>query len=151
MPARKPLAPWIVVSLFLVSIAAMPLSSRLLRRPVVVPHTLAGLTERLAQAAPELYVFPSPNGIEDGVWVCTRPHSRKQFQGLMRFSEAKYAQRWQGIVYCEKMAEWNDTAEDQLQDWGEYGIHIGPLLFFGDPDVLQHIHHAILDQQGDKD
>ncbi len=145
MPARKPLALRIVASLFVVSFAAVPLTCRLLRPPAAVPRTLTELTKVLSQAAPELYVLPQPNGLEDGVWICTRPYFREQLAKLLRVSEAKYAHRWQGIVYCEKMAEWNDTAEDQLQYWDKYGMRIGLLVLFGDPILLQRIQKTILD------
>ncbi len=147
MPARKPLPLWIVVALFVASIAVVPLASRPLLRSAAMPRTLTDLTKVLSQNTPELYVLAQPNGLEQGVWICTRPYSREQLAQLMRLSEAKYTSRWQGIVYCEKITQWNEVAEDQLQYWGQYGMRIEPLLFFGDPVLLQRIHKMILDQK----
>lgn len=151
MSSRKPLPLWIVVSLFVVSIVAVPLACRLLRRPSEPPRTLTELTQWLSQAEPELYLVPQHNGLEDGVWISQRPRSPEQLRGLPRHPQ--FANRWPGVVYCQKAitlgGEAAEVEEMELQRWGEYGRRIGPLLFFGDPALLQLIHKAILDHHGD--
>jgi len=141
---RKQFPLWIWVSLFAVSIAAMPLTYRMLRRPVGPLRTLTELTALLSQDTPSLYVVPmSERDLEFGIYICTSPQSRGQLmQNLPR--NPKFGSRWQGIVYCERIGEKSMCSlEEELPSWGEYGMRIGRFYFFGDPDLLQRIHTAM--------
>jgi hypothetical protein len=139
---------WIGVSLFAVSIAMVPLIYRVSSQPIPPPGTLTELTELLSQKAPELHVVPRrENGPVDGLWVSVRPLDRDQLPNLSRIHER--GDRWQGIVFCEQVREGFVIPKEIIHDWGEYGLQIGPFLFFGDPDLLRRIralfpgeHHA---------
>jgi hypothetical protein len=151
---RKPLPLSIGVAFFVVSVAVVPLACRLLRRPAHPPHTLTELTQLLSQDALSLYVVPMvENRLEEGIYICANPQPHEQLWSLVR--NTKGAGRWQGVVYCEKagkMAERMSVIVEReiLEDWGEYGMQIGPLLFFGDPALLRRIHKVIFDHQGSK-
>lgn len=143
MLLRKPLSLWIVVSLFVAAVALVPLAHPLLRRPVAPPRTITELTEFLSRVEPKLYVVPLPNGSEDGVWLCASPHSREDLMDRMLIRAPEYANQWKGIVICQGLGTHFVFPEYELEDWGEYGMRIGPLLFYGDPELLRRIHKAI--------
>lgn len=152
MPVRYPSMVWVSVSIFLVSAATIPLAYRLLRRPVVPPRTLTELTARLAKDAPELCVVAVPeNRLQDGIYICTQPQPRDRLGRLVRNRRVIGTHRfgrWQGVVFCERVGHIGVISDEELQGWGEYGMQIGPLLFFGDPALLRRIHNAIFDPQG---
>ena len=145
MLARKPLSVWLSVSLFIVGAAVLPLAYRLLRRPAPPPHTLRELTELLSQKAPSLYVVAEvEKNPEGGIYICTQPQPREQLSELIRNPEAIGTSprgRWQEIVFCQRIGTMGQV---DIQSWGEYGMRIGRLVFFGDPDLLQRIYTAIL-------
>jgi hypothetical protein len=149
MLLRKPLPLWINVSLFAGAIAMIPLAGLWGRRPVSTPRTLSEFTERLSRSMPSLHVVHQfPGRPECPVWVCTRPQSREQVWGLIRAAEC--GQQWQGIVFCERMGPtWVVEAEDEFirNNWGQYGVRVGPFVLFGDPDLLQRIRDVILDYE----
>lgn len=144
MPARTPLHVWICVSFFIVSVAATPLIGRLLRWPVAPPRTLAELTKLLSQDAPSLYVVPvAEHQPETGIYICTQQQQREQLMWLMRGSEVACKCKWQGVVYCERVNHFGAIEEHIIRSWGEHGMQIGELLFFGDPVLLRSIHELI--------
>ncbi len=149
MLARKPLLLWIFVSVFGLSAAAVPSVYRSLCPSIVPPRTLTELTELLSRAEPELHVVSvAPNTPENGVWVCERSLPQEQFLRLL--CTPQFAHRWQGVVLCEMPPEHWDRPEDEIENWGENFMQIGPLQCFGDPALLRRIHKAILDHQEEK-
>jgi hypothetical protein len=151
MLSRKswPLSIW--VSLFLVSLALTPLIYRVLDRPAHRPRRLTELTELLSRQAPPLYVVPmSEASLESGIYICANPRPREQLIGKLT-RNPKCGSKWQGVVYCQILGEREQLPfvirsfwQDELPTWGEYGRWIGPFLFFGDPELLQRIHAAML-------
>jgi hypothetical protein len=144
---RKPFPPWICISLFLASVALVPLISRSLRRPIAPPRTLAEIAEFLSQNAPDLYVVPSiENRPECGLYICMHRQPREQLVRLVRNPKVVGTSRlgeWQGIVFLDRLGNLDSLAEE-LQIWGEHGLQIGPYVFFGDPNLLQRIYKVIL-------
>lgn len=142
---RKPLPLWMSVSLFVIAVGMIPLIGQSRRRPISLPDTLTELAVLLSQGTSELYVVPViENRPEAGIYICTQPHLREQLQWLHRIPEAigpSRIGRWEGVVFCEKNNEFIEIESDdqQLQNWGEHGMRIGPLVFFGDPALLQRI------------
>jgi hypothetical protein len=56
------------------------------------------------------------------------------------------AGQWRGIVFCQQDGEQCWILADFIRDnWGEYGMRIGPFVFFGDPELLQRIRKEIHD------
>jgi hypothetical protein len=110
------------------------------------PRTLTELTELLSWQAPSLYVAPiSELSLECGIYICTYPRPREQLIKKLR-SHPKCVSKWQGVVYCERIGEMDQMPfasmsfwKEELSTWGEYGMWIGPFLFFGDPALLQRI------------
>jgi hypothetical protein len=151
MPLKKPLTLWIWGTLFAVSVATTPLACRLLRRPADPPSTLTELAGVLSQCTPPLHVVRQfEDRPEVGLWIYTSPQYQGRLWGLCRSVE--HAERWQGIVFCELVGEKSVITEQFIRDnWREYAMRIGPLLFFGDPEVLQRIRQAIHDRQGNRD
>ena len=143
MSARRPWPRWALALAFAVGAAAVPLAHRLLHRHAEPPPTLAELAALLRQADPPLYAVPiAEHDPEAGLYFCERPQPREQLQLLRRLPEL--AERWRGVVYCE----WNrrlggEIDEDELGQWGVYGMRMGPFVFFGDPALLGRIRRAI--------
>jgi hypothetical protein len=149
MPKRDPLPLWIVVSIFLASVTAVPLTCRLLTRPATPPpaftklRTLTELAEVLSQDAPELRVVPSAKdgSLETGMYLCNDSRSWEQLISVLR--SYRHADKWQGLVYCERDRANISTPESEIQMWGEHTMRIGPFLFFGDPHLLRRIDQII--------
>jgi hypothetical protein len=153
MSKRNPLSVWIVVSIFLASITAVPLTCRFLSRPAPPPaftelRTVTELVELLSQDAPDLHVIPlATNGeLEFGIFVCNQSHSLERLMRLPRTPDA--ADRWHGVVCCTRSSlarpENRDLIDEFVfQDWGDHGMRIEPFLFFGDPDLLRRINQII--------
>jgi hypothetical protein len=148
MPARRPLALYLNVTVFLMAIVMVLLSRQLLRPPTEPSLTLTELTELLSQNTPELHMVPvRKDALEEGIYLCTQRQPLEQLAFLPRNSIG--AGRWQGVVYCEGVTHDDFGIEEhELQSWGEHGMRVGPLLLFGDPAVLDRIHKAILKSQG---
>jgi hypothetical protein len=47
---------------------------------------------------------------------------------------------WEGTVYCTLTSKGGITP---LGPWGDYGLRVGPFLFFGDPELLARIRAAL--------
>lgn len=147
MPVRSPLPVWVWVSLFVLSVGAMPLVQRSLHWSASSPQTLAELTQLISQDEPSLYVVPVLEHYpESGIYICTQPQPREQLFRHMRGSEVAY--KWQGVVFCEREDNFCGVEEQIIQGWGEYSMRIGPLLFFGDPVLLQRLHKLIFEHRG---
>jgi hypothetical protein len=137
LPGR-PRSSAVVTGAFLVAILAVPSAGRLLRPAPRTPEMPAEVAELLHQACPALYVVPangdSPNS---GIYVSDRPLPPDRIVRLIRHSD--FADRWAGVVYCERDAWMGRVAPYDLDRWGEHGMRAGPLLFFGDPRLLADI------------
>jgi hypothetical protein len=145
MLLRKPLSLWIYVSLFVASATMIPLANWLRCRPTDPERTLSELKVRLSQCTPPLYVVPqSPHFPESAMWVCNMPRSREQLCGLICHAKRVERGQWEGIVLCQMRGEVAVIEDDFIHDqWGKYGMRIGQLVFFGDPDLLRRIHKEI--------
>jgi hypothetical protein len=149
VPARNPLPLWIVVSVFLAAVVAVPLTCWMRTSPATPPPalteltTIAELTTVLSQQAPELHTVPIvKNGsLERGFYLSTASRSWEQLGAVTR--SARDAAKWQGVVYCEYVSNIMPVSEGDIQEWGEHGMQIGPFLFFGDPDLLRRIEQII--------
>jgi hypothetical protein len=147
MPKRNPLPLWIVVSIFLAAVTAVPLTCGLRSRSATSPptvtesRTFTELAEVLSQAAPDLHVVPTmKNGsLEMGFYLCTDARSWEQLTSVSR--SYRRADKWQGLVCCERIG--HAFPEWEIQEWGEHAMQIGPFLFFGDPDLLRRIDQII--------
>lgn len=143
-----PLSIW--VSLFVVSVALIPLTYRLLHRPAHRPRTLTKLTELLSRRTPPLYVARvSKLSLESGIYICTSPRPREQLMNKLT-RNPQCGSMWQGVVHCQILGEMDQMPfavksfwREELPTWGEYGMWIGPFLFFGDPELLQRIRTLI--------
>jgi hypothetical protein len=140
---RKSIPTWIGVCVFVVSIAMMPLARRWWHPPLDKPRTLVELGASLSRCKPPLHVvWQFEDRPESGMWVCARPRSREQLRRLGRYREC--ADRWEGIVFCERVANQSPIPESFIRDnWGDYGLHVGPFVLFGDPDLLRRIAKVI--------
>lgn len=151
MSVPRPLPLWKIVPVFLVTVAMVPLIRSLPRWHDAPPRTLMELTKLLSRETPSLNVVSLREDYpEFGIYICTQPQPREQLTTLFRNSKVVGVSRhgkWQGIVFCERMAEHFKIEEGELQSWGDYGMRIGPLLFFGDPHLLRRIHTLILERQ----
>jgi hypothetical protein len=137
---------WIVVSIFLAAVTAVPLTCGLRSRSATSPptatelRTLSELAEVLSQDAPELRVVPmlhDGSSLEAGFHLSTDARSWEQLSSLNRSDQD--ADKWQGVVYCEYEREKLSNPEWEIQTWGEHAMRIEPFLFFGDPDLLRRI------------
>ncbi len=147
MANKRSLPLCIIISMFLVTIGVIPLSCHLMRQAPVFPCNLVELTERLSQSTLSVHVVPViENEPESGIYICKQRQTREQLFRLLRGSEVACKRKWQGVVYCENIGSLY-VEEHVLQGWGDHGMRIGPLLFFGDPALLDGIHEAIRDSQ----
>jgi hypothetical protein len=130
------------VTAFALCAAAVPLAHRLLHPRADPPRTLAELAALLRQFDPPLYVVPmTDSSPEEGFYLCERPRPREQLQQLRRLPES--ADRWRGVVFCERGRHLGEIEESEWQRWGEHAMRIGPFVFFGDPALLGRIRQAI--------
>ena len=142
MSARRPWPRWIFVMAFATCVAAVPLTHRRRHRYAEPPRTLVELAALLCQSDPPRYAVPmAEHDAEAGLYLCERPRPREQLQQLRRLPESAY--RWRGVVYCEWNRGLGEIDEDELGQWGVYGMRMGPLVFFGDPALLGRIRRAI--------
>jgi hypothetical protein len=129
---------WMMISVVILSTAAVPLARRLRNQPVACPRTLTHLTEMLSQQAPSLHVVSMrEDDLESGIYVCMQSQPREKLLWLRRTSEG--ASKWQGVVYCERVGTEAVIEEHEIETWDKHGMQIGPFLFFGDPDLLLDI------------
>jgi hypothetical protein len=149
MPVRGPFHVWVCVSLIVLSAGTMPLVRRPLHQPASSLQTPTELAQLISQDAPSLYVISVlEHQPESGIYICTKPQPREQLFRRLRGSEVACKREWQGVVFCEKHGNLCSIGEDVIEAWGEHGKRIGPLLFFGDPVLLQRLHKLIFDHQG---
>lgn len=152
MQLRKPLPLWFPVSLFLVTAAMIPLLGQARRRSVSEPQTVTKLTARLSRCTPPLhFVSMYPSRPEGPMWICRRPQAIEYLRAMVRDPSRVQAGRWNGIVFCEPKRGKALIDDEFIRDhWGECGMRIGKLLFFGDPDLLERIREAIIDKEEGK-
>jgi hypothetical protein len=147
MLLRKPVPPWVTVSLFAVAVVMIPLTGQLRHRPVSEPSMLTELTVLLGQEAPSLYVVPViERRPEMGIYICTQPRRLDNLAWLQRNPKVigtPRLGRWEGVVFCESVGSLCAFEDQELQSWGEHGMHIGPILCFGDPALLRRIQKVV--------
>jgi hypothetical protein len=143
MFAQRLLSPWTLAIAFALAVVGVLLSHSLLCPPAMPRCTIAGLTERLRRAGLAFDVVPQTDiSPEEGVYLCERPQLREQLQWLWR--TAQYGDRWRGIVFCEfNKRRLGEIPDEELERWGEYGLRLGPFVFFGDPALLWQIRQAL--------
>jgi hypothetical protein len=150
MTKRNPLPLWIVVTIFLAAVTAVPLTCGLRSRSATSPptvtelRTLTELGEVLSQAAPELRVVQMAKygSLERGFYLCTDARSWGRLASVLR--NEREADKWQGVVYCERQGgNISSIPEREIQLWGELAMQIEPFLFFGDPHLLRRIDQII--------
>jgi hypothetical protein len=146
MVARRPFSPWTIALGFVLCAVAVPLGHQLLAPPEPLPRTLTELTQRLHRAGLDLHVVQITDITpEEGLYLCERPQEREQLQWLRRAAE--YGERWQGVVFCEFSRRLGEIPDAEVERWGEYGMRIGPFLFFGDPVLLRRIAQVLLEAE----
>ena len=132
---RRPRTYTVVTGAFLVATLAVPSASHLFRPAPRTPETPAEVAELLRQSYPALYVVPANGDSPDsGIYVSERPLPPDRIMRLIRHPD--FADRWEGVVYCERDGWMSRIAPYDLDRWGEHGLRAGPLLFFGDPRLL---------------
>jgi hypothetical protein len=145
MLRRKPLSLRMSVGLFAIAVGMIPLIGQSRRQPVSPPSTLTELAARLSQRTPPLHVVLLHQRKPEGpMWVSIGPRSPEFLQGLVCDPKRATAGQWRGIVYCQRDGEKYRILDDFIHDhWGEYGMRIGPFVFFGDLELLQRIRAEI--------
>jgi hypothetical protein len=149
---RNPLPLWLVVSIFLAAVMAVPLTCRLRSRPTPPPtatelRTLTELAEVLSQEAPDLQIVPiaKHGNVERGMFLSKEPRSWEKLASVTRSN--RDADKWQGVVYCERQGgDISSIPERDIEMWGEHALRIGPFLLFGDPELLHRIDQIIRNQ-----
>src|SRR6516162_6864144 len=86
----------------LATLLAVPLAGRTLRPVTAPPETPAELAELRRRHRPDLHVIPAnTTGPDNGIYICERPRPRDQVLGLPR--QRGWADRWGGVVFCERI------------------------------------------------
>jgi hypothetical protein len=128
----------VVTGALLLAILAVPAADRLLRPALRTPETPAEVAELLRQSYPALHVVPANGGTPDsGIYVSERPLPRDRITRLIRHPD--FADRWEGVVFCERDGWMSRIAAYDLDRWGGHGMRAGQLLFFGDARLLADI------------
>jgi hypothetical protein len=146
---RHPLPQWIVVGIFLTAVAAVPLACQIRTGPATPPttttemRTLTELAQLLSQAAPEWRVVPTAKYGSLGVtmYLCKDSRSWKELSWIRH--DSKHTDKWQGVVYCERVGNIISFPETEIQMWGEHAMQIEPFVFFGDAEMLRRIDKVI--------
>lgn len=146
MLIRKPLPLWISVSLFVVAVTMIPLTGQV-RRPASPPDTQTELVARLSQSTPPLHIVRLyPSRPEGPMWVCDRPQSVEDLRGMIRDPHRVQAGRWRGIVFCQRLAGKSVICDEFIRDnWGECGMRVGSIVYFGDPELLERIRAEVIE------
>jgi hypothetical protein len=144
MSIRQTLSPWLVAAALLTCVATGQLACRLLSPPDFEPQTIGELRQRLEQSDLGLHLVPTADTTEEaGVYLCTTPQPRDELLRLMRMAEC--AHRWKGVVFCSHEGSMARVPESIVRSWGEHGMRLGDLLFFGDPALLARIRGVMID------
>jgi hypothetical protein len=143
MSARRYFSPWVLTIVFALCAVAVPLIHQLLPPPAATPPpSLPDLAERLRRAGLSLHVVPMTHITPvEGLYLCERPQPREQLQRLVRAVE--HSDSWRGVVFCECNKRLGEVSDEQMADWGEHGMRLGPFVFFGDPALLRRIRQAL--------
>jgi hypothetical protein len=143
MSMRQPLPLWLAAAALLVSLATGQLACRLLHPADPAPQTIAELRQFLARSDLDLHVVQNTDITEEaGIYLCTTPQSREQLWRLLRL--AQWAPHWKGVVFCSAEGSSARIPGAVVEGWGENGMRLGKLLFFGDPDLLARIRKALV-------
>jgi hypothetical protein len=80
--------------------------------------------------------------IDSTAFLTTTEKDWRDFNHLSK--NVKQIEAWRGTVYCER-ADSQAMQADLVQQWGDFGLSVGPFLFYGDPDLLTRVRAALLD------
>jgi hypothetical protein len=100
------------------------------------------LAEHLRTAGLSFRVLGTAEGAypADRAYLTTTPSTRRELDHLVKVPERLHD--WKGVVYCERNLDDPNRAL-RLHLWGECCLCAEPFLFFGDPELLEEIRHAI--------
>jgi hypothetical protein len=141
---HQPLPRWVLAAAFLLAGATGVVAARLLNPPRSPPQTIHELRQRLERSLPSLHVVQVMDATEEGgIYLCTTPQPPAHLRGLQRAD--CHAERWKGVVLCVREGPEARILPEMLDSWGEHGMPVDDLLFFGDPDLLGRVRTALLD------
>ena len=106
------------------------------------PADVPALISRLKDKGVRLTVVPMrDNGdLRAGVYLVDGPAPERVLRRwLCRVPESERAAQWAGVVFVEASPN-PSVLEDS---WGDHGLRVGDLLFFGDPELLARIDAAL--------
>ncbi len=146
---RQPRAHWILSAGFVASILLATSLGKRTNSPNIPPIPLNDwdvleLAVYLNRTGMHLHVVSTAQagGVQNTAFLTTTERSWHELNHLTK--NAKQLDRWQGILYCERVE--SDDIRKQLADqWGEFAWSVGPFLFFGDPDLLSRVRAVLLD------
>jgi hypothetical protein len=88
-------------------------------------------------------VATSENGSwEQNVYLTRSARPWSELNTALKLRE--HLDAWRDAVYCEK-APTPSRREEQMRDWGDCCLYIGPFVFFGDRDMLAEIQASLAD------
>ena len=146
---RQPRAHWILSAGFVASVLLATSLGKRTASPNTPPVPLNDwdvleLAVYLNRAGMRLHVVSTAEagGVQNTAFLTTTVRSWHDLNHLTK--TAKQLDRWQGILYCERVE--SDDLRKQLADqWGDLGWSAGPFLFYGDPELLTRVRAVLLD------
>jgi hypothetical protein len=92
----------------------------------------------LASRGLKLHVVPAERGGSgcDRAYLTTTERTWEELDHLPKTVES--LARWQGVIYGERVHQPGALA-GQVRLWADCCLDTGPLLFFGDPDLLAQV------------
>ena len=139
--SRRPWLLWAAVLLFLAAAVSVPMARHFRKQGEPRFQQVSEVADRIHQKIPELYIIAATaDGDPDkgGVYICETPRSWVELQRLPRNPES--IDRWQGAVYAFISPTNVDT---NVIDWGENGLTVGHVRFFGDARLIARIRAAL--------
>jgi hypothetical protein len=148
-PMRQPRAHWILSAGFVASVLLATSLGKRSASPTTPPVPLNDwdvleLAVYLNRAGIRLHVVSTvqAGGVQNTAFLTTTNRTWHELNHLTK--NAKLLDRWQGILYCERVE--SDDIRKQLADqWGELGWSAGPFVFYGDPELLSRVRAVLLD------
>jgi hypothetical protein len=98
--------------------------------------------QHLASRGLKLHVIPAEGGGSgrNRAYLTTTDRTRQELDLLPKIVEC--IARWQGVIYAEHV-EHRGAIAPQVRLWAGYCLDTGPVVFFGDPDLLARIGTAL--------
>lgn len=118
------------------------LGSRAAERRTLEEWDIRKLAEHLNRAGLRVQLQPSRGDgvIERNAYLTTTPKTWDDLNGVGINPGPSRIQEWRGIVYCERVGK---VADPLVYLWGDRCLTVGPFVFYGDAELLEHI-RAIL-------